>query len=87
MLAVTAYPDENVKVQVLELGGRFLLKPGADDADGFFSKLAGLLREGNARGIVAGCRHLAGHGNPAPGPAARAPGRDGAGCSATHRCP
>ena len=29
VVAVTAYPDENVKAQVLEMGGQFLLKPGA----------------------------------------------------------
>ena len=50
VVAVTAYPDENVKAQVLEMGGRFLLKPGAGDAGGadpFFANLAGLLGEGN----------------------------------------
>ena len=31
VVAVTAYPDENVKAQVLELGGQFLLKPGAGE--------------------------------------------------------
>jgi len=53
VVAVTAYPDENVKVQVLELGGQFLLKPGAGDvggADSFFANLAALLGEGNVSG-------------------------------------
>jgi len=53
VVAVTAYPDENVKAQVLEMGGRFLLKPGAGDpggADSFFANLAVLLGEGNVAG-------------------------------------
>ncbi len=48
--AITAFPDENVKAQVLEMGGRFLLKPGAGGtagADAFFAHLAALLRDGN----------------------------------------
>jgi CheY-like chemotaxis protein len=48
VVAVTAYPDENVKVQVLEMGGQFLLKPTAGDADAFFANLAALLGEGTA---------------------------------------
>ena len=54
VVAVTAYPDENVKAQVLELGGQFLLKPGAGDAggaDSFFANLAALLGEGGVAGI------------------------------------
>lgn len=51
VVAVTAYPDENVKAQVLELGGKFLLKPGAGDAggvDAFFANLTALFGEGSA---------------------------------------
>ena len=54
VVAVTAYPDENVKAQVLELGGQFLLKPGAGDAggaDSFFANLAALLGAGGVVGI------------------------------------
>ena len=48
VVAVTAYPDENVKAQVLEMGGRFLLKPGAGNgADAFFANLAALLGDGS----------------------------------------
>jgi len=53
VVAVTAYPDENVKARVLELGGQFLLKPGAGEAggaDSFFANLAALLGEASAVG-------------------------------------
>ncbi len=46
--AFTAYPDENVKAQVLGLGGQFLLKPGAGDTGDpavFFERLAAILGE------------------------------------------
>jgi len=50
VVAVTAYPDENVKAQVLKMGGQFLLKPGAGGSggvDSFFANLAALLAEKN----------------------------------------
>jgi CheY-like chemotaxis protein len=50
-VAVTAYPDENVREQVVALGARFLLKPGAGDQAGlagFFAKLDGLLGKESA---------------------------------------
>lgn len=51
VVAVTAYPDENVKAQVLEMGGQFLLKPGAGGStDSFFENLAKLLGEGYVPG-------------------------------------
>jgi CheY-like chemotaxis protein len=65
VVAVTAYPDENVKAQVLEMGGKFLLKPGAADSGGtedFFAELAFLLGAGDEHPIAA----------PAPAPAATA---------------
>lgn len=53
VVAITAYPDENVKAQVLEMGGRFMLKPGAGQAggaDSFFADLAALLGEAGLPG-------------------------------------
>ena len=53
VVAITAYPDENVRAQVLEMGGQFLLKPGAGDTgdiDSFFSTLTVLLGERNVAG-------------------------------------
>jgi len=46
--AVTAYPDENVKTQVQEMGGQFLLKPATGDVGPFFASLAALLGAGAA---------------------------------------
>jgi CheY-like chemotaxis protein len=46
VVAVTAYGDDEVKAQVLELGGQFLLKPGAGDTrdlTAFFERLAAML--------------------------------------------
>jgi hypothetical protein len=50
---VTAYPDENVKAQVLEMGGQFLLKPGSGDVESFFASLAALLGEAPPPAVVA----------------------------------
>jgi len=78
VVAVTAYPDENVKARVLELGGQFLLKPGAGEAggaDSFFANLAALLGEASAVG------------NPPPAAVATPPPAPASEASAPPRCP
>ncbi len=77
VVAVTAYPDENVKAQVLEMGGQFLLKPGGGGGtETFFENLASLLGEGVPPGKVASSAapsQLAAPPLPAPPPAERTP--------------
>jgi hypothetical protein len=71
-VAVTAYPDDSVKAQVAELGGMFLLKPGAGDSGGlaaFFDRLAGLLGQTNAAAV----EPSAAAPPPAPEPPRQAP--------------
>ncbi len=46
IVAITAYPDENVKTKVIESGGRFLLKPAGADTGDFFAGVAEALGVG-----------------------------------------